>query len=114
VRDQSHLKLDVSVQNDMIDGPMFIVKAVNHGRRPITILKVYAVVSSGKEYPVYDIKTTLDEIEMLEFSVPFSGFFKTISSGYYIKSLEFEDTTGKRHIIKTRKLRKEVERILED
>lgn len=112
VRDQSNLKLAVRIHNDIVDGPMFILKAVNKGRRPLTIIQAYARVSSGKAYPVYDTRTTLDETEMLEFSVPFSGFFNTISSGYYIKAFEFEDTTGKRHIVKTRRLRKDVENML--
>ena len=113
VRDQSHLKLNVDVQSDMVDGPMFIVKAVNQGRRPITIVRANARVSSGKAYPVFDTRTVLDETETLEFKVEFSGFFRTMASGYYIKAFEFEDTTGKRHIIKTSRLRKEVEKILQ-
>lgn len=108
MRDQSHLKLSVDVQSDYRSGPMYVLKAVNQGRRPVVILYAYARVSSGKTYPVFDTRTTLNETNSLEFTVPFSGFFKTLSSGCYIRAFEFEDSTGKHYVIKTNRLRREV------
>jgi len=40
VRDQSYLKIDVQIEKDL-------VKAVNQGRRPLTIVQAEARVSSG-------------------------------------------------------------------
>lgn len=113
LRDQSHLILRIEIQDNIHTGPMFIVKAVNQGRRPITIIRADARVSSGKEYPVFDTCTTLNETETLEFKVPISGFFKSLSSGYYITAFELVDSTGKRHITKTRRLRRQVTSVLD-
>jgi hypothetical protein len=112
MRDRGQIKLDVSLGQDIRSGPGYIVAIVNRGRRPVTIEGIFARVSSGKRYPVFDTRKTLDETETHQVSVPFSGFFKSISSGYYIQAFEVDDTTGKRYVVKTRSLRREVARVL--
>ena len=78
----------------MKNGPTFLVSAVNVGRRPVTVVRGVALVESGHYYPVYDTRIELKENDAFEFSVPFSGFFKSMSSGDFIKAFELEDSTG--------------------
>ena len=73
-RDRSRLKMNLSIKDDMKDGPAFLVSAVNVGRRPVTIVRGVALVESGHYYPVYDTRIELKENDAFEFSVPFSGF----------------------------------------
>ena len=109
-RDRSHLKLGLKVQEDIRNGPTFIISVVNVGRRPTTIVRGYALVSSGKRYPVFDTPTVLEETKTLEFSVPFAGFEKTFSFPYIIKAFEIEESTGKRSSIKTRHLKNQIKK----
>jgi len=114
LRDRGLIRLEVGLRKDIRTGPGFQLTMVNGGRRPVTIEGIYARVSSGKRYPVFDTRKTLNETDNLEVAVPFSGFFKTISSGYFITAFEVDDTTGKRYTVKTRHLRDEVENALKN
>lgn len=114
LRDRGLIKLEVTLRKDIRSGPGFQLRVVNRGRRPVTIEAIYARVSSGKRYPVFDTQKTLNETDDLEVSVPFSGFFRSISSGYYIKAFEVDDTTGKCYAVKTQRLRGEVEKALRE
>ena len=111
-RDRSRLKMKLSIKDDMKNGPTFLVSAVNDGRRPVTVVRGVALVESGHYYPVYDTRIELKENDAFEFSVPFSGFFKSMSSGDFIKAFELEDSTGRRVSIGTRNLRKQIKKIM--
>jgi hypothetical protein len=111
-RDRSRLKLNLSLRDDVKDGPAFLLSAVNAGRRPVTVVRGVALVESGHYYPVYDTRIELKENDAFDFSVPFSGFFNSISSGDFIKAFELEDSTGRRVSIGTRSLRKQIKKIM--
>jgi hypothetical protein len=111
-RDRSHLRLGLKIENDASKGPAFVISIVNVGRRSTTIARGYALVSSGKRFPVYDTPTVLEERKTLQFTVYFYDFFRSLSSGYFIEAFEVEDTAGKRYAVKTRPLRKKIEELL--
>ena len=46
-RDRSRLKLNLSLRDDVKDGPAFLVSAVNAGRRPVTVVRGVALVEFG-------------------------------------------------------------------
>jgi hypothetical protein len=105
-RDRSRPKLTLSLRDDVKNGPAFLLSAVNTGRRPVTVVRGVALVESRHYYPVCDMRIELKENDTFEFSVPFSGFFNSISSGNFIKAFELEDSSGRRVSIGTRSLRK--------
>ena len=101
-RDTSRLKINLSYEMDLAHGSSYTVRMINVGRRPASIIRVYARLKDGKRYPVMDATTLLAETQFKDLYVPMAGFRN--EHPLYIRAFEVEDTTGKVYKARTWKL----------
>ncbi len=102
-RDRSHLASTISLQNHF--GELaYHLSLVNNGRRMTTVQRIYALVRSGKRYPVFDTPTQLGETKTLELSVPLMDFGKAPNDPDHIVAFEVEDSTGNNYRFSTRRV----------
>ena len=92
-RDTSRLKVKLDFDVTPGRGSKYTVRVANVGRRPASIVKVYARLKNGERYPVFDTLTLLAETQFKDVSVPMAGFRD--KHPLYIRAFEVEDTTGK-------------------
>ncbi len=111
-RDRSRIKLSLEFLVETGMGSAYILDITNTGRRITTITQCYAKLASNSTYyPISDTETALGETQNTEVVVPLHGFKNSISHPLDIELFAVEDTTGKRHIIKTASVRKEINRV---
>ena len=91
-RDNSKLKIKLDFRVTQRQGKAYLVKITNIGRRPASIIKVYARLYNGRHYPVYDTETLLNEQEYKEILVGMSGFRSM--HPLKIRAFELEDAAG--------------------
>ena len=110
-RDRSWLKLGLEFHLKSGRGSSYSLKIVNIGRRPVTIIKCYARLKSGKAYPVYDRPTILNETNNLNVDIPLYDFRSTIIHPLDIVAFEVEESTGKLSRIMTRRIGRDVRKL---
>jgi hypothetical protein len=100
--DSSRLKINLEFDVEPGRGSSYTVRMINVGRRPASIIRVYARLKNGKRYPVMDTTTLLAETQFKDLSVPMAGFRD--EHPLYITAFEVEDTTGRVYKAHTWKL----------
>lgn len=101
-RDSSRLKVMLEFEVFPGSGSSYTVRMINVGRRPASVIRVYARLKNGKRYPVMDTTTLLAETQFKDLSVPMAGFRNEYP--LYITAFEVEDSTGKTYKARTWKL----------